>query len=132
MSATTQPSLSVYIKVYLLLMLGLAATVAVAYVSLGRMNLAVALAIALAKATLVVLFFMHVLYSPRLTWIAVFSGLVWLAILLSLVGADYMSRDWIPVEPAQTGLAQPPNDDSFEPSRSPSRIGAPGVPHATD
>jgi cytochrome c oxidase subunit 4 len=124
MSTTTQPSLAVYIKVYLLLMLGLAATVAVAYVPLGSMNLPVALAIAFAKATLVVLFFMHVLYSPRLTWIAVFAGLVWLAILLVLVGADYASRDWIPVAPAQTGLAQPADDDSFQPPRSAAATGA--------
>jgi cytochrome c oxidase subunit 4 len=132
MSTTAQLGLSVYIKVYLLLMLGLAATVGVAFIPLGRLNLPVALAIAFAKATLVVLFFMHVLYSPRLTWIAVCAGLVWLAILLALVGADYMSRDWIPVAPVPTELARPADDDSFQPPRSPSEVGSEGVPHAND
>mgnify|MGYP003412698260 CR=1 FL=1 len=96
---TAQPTLRTYFIIYALLMLGLIVTVAIAYVPLGRMNLAVAMAIAFAKAALVVMFFMHVLCSPRLTWIAVFAGLVWLAILLALVGADYATRGWIPVEP---------------------------------
>jgi len=87
-----QPPLRSYVVVYLLLMVGLAATVGVAYVPLGRWNLPVALAIAFAKATLVVLVFMHVRYSPRLTWIAVFAGLVWLAIMLALMMADYATR----------------------------------------
>ena len=115
MSTTTQPSLAVYIKVYAALMIGLAATVAVAYVPLGSLNLGVALAIAFAKATLVVLFFMHVLYSPKLTWVAVCSGLVWLGILLALVGADYISRSWIPVAPARTGLDPAPGVVSADP-----------------
>jgi cytochrome c oxidase subunit 4 len=130
MSTTAQPTLRTYIIVYLLLMVGLAATVGAAFVPLGRLNLAVALAIAFAKATLVVLFFMHVLYSQRLTWIAVFAGLVWLAILLALVGADYMSRDWIPVTPIPTELAEPPDADSFQPPRTGSSPTAEGVPHA--
>ena len=130
MSTAGQPTLRTYIIVYLLLMLGLALTVGVAFVPLGRLNLAVALAIAFAKATLVVLFFMHVLYSPKLTWIAVFAGLVWLAILLALVGADYMSRDWIPVTPTPTELAEPPDAESYEPPREGASPGRKGVPHA--
>jgi cytochrome c oxidase subunit 4 len=130
MSAAAQPTLRTYIIVYLLLLLGLAITVAVAFVPLGRLNLAVALAIAFAKATLVVLFFMHVLYSPKLTWIAVFAGLVWLAILLALVRADYMSRGWIPVKPTQTDLSAPPDAERFSPPRQPSAPGGNGAPHA--
>jgi caa(3)-type oxidase subunit IV len=117
MSDTAQPTLRTYLVVYALLMVGLAATVGVAYLPLGRANLLVALTIAFAKATLVMLYFMHVLYSPKLTWIGVFAGLVWLAILLSLVGADYMSRDWIPTSPIPPELALPPADDSFSPPR---------------
>lgn len=89
-------SLGTYFLVYLLLMVGLVATVAVAYLPLGSWNLVVALLIAFTKATLVVLIFMHVLNSPRLTWIAVFAGLIWLSIMLSLMMADYMTRTWIP------------------------------------
>jgi cytochrome c oxidase subunit 4 len=97
-----EPTLRSYFTVYALLLAGLAATIAVAYVPLGAMNLPVALAIAFAKASLVVLVFMHVRYSPKLTWIAVFAGLVWLAILLTLTVADYATRDWLaPGTPGQ-------------------------------
>ena len=103
--STAQPTLRTYFVVYALLLAGLALTVAVSYAPLGYGNLPVALAIAFAKASLVVLIFMHVRYSPRLTWIAVFAGLVWLAILLTLTIADYATRDWIPTKaPAQLAL----------------------------
>jgi cytochrome c oxidase subunit IV len=131
MSEAAQPTLRTYIIVYALLMAGLVATVGVAYVPLGRANLLVALTIGFAKAALVVLFFMHVLYSPKLTWIGIFAGLVWFAILLSLVAADYVSRDWLPVSPAQTELAQPPEEGSFNPSREASAPTEQGVPHGS-
>lgn len=97
--------LGTYFLIYALLMVGLVATVAVAYVPLGSWNLVVALLIAFTKATLVVLIFMHVLNSPRLTWIAVFAGLIWLSIMLSLMMADYMTRSWLPTRaPADMAL----------------------------
>jgi cytochrome c oxidase subunit 4 len=129
MSEAAQPTLRTYLVVYALLMLGLAATVGVAYVPLGSVNLLVALTIAFAKATLVVLYFMHVLYSPKLTWIGIFAGMLWLAILLSLVAADYVSRDWLPARPAAAELAQPPDDESFDPPREASAPTEEGVPH---
>jgi cytochrome c oxidase subunit IV len=102
---THQPTLRSYLTVYVLLLVGLVLTVAVSYAPLGYVNLPVAMTIAFAKASLVVLIFMHVRYSPRLTWIAVFAGLVWLAILLTLTIADYATRDWIPTKaPAQWAL----------------------------
>jgi caa(3)-type oxidase subunit IV len=131
MTETAQPTLRTYFVVYALLMAGLAATTGVAYLPLGRAILLVALAIAFAKATLVVLYFMHVLYSPKLTWIGIFAGLVWLAILLSLVAADYMSRGWLPVSPAPAELAQPPDDQSFNPPREASAPTEQGVPHGS-
>ncbi len=104
-NADEHTGLGTYFLIYALLMVGLAATVAVAYVPLGSWNLVVALAIAFTKATLVVLIFMHVLNSPRLTWIAVFAGLIWLAIMLSLMMADYMTRSWLPTrDPADIPL----------------------------
>ena len=42
------------------------------------------LAIACTKATLVILFFMHVRWSTRLTWVVVASGFFWLLILFAL------------------------------------------------
>jgi cytochrome c oxidase subunit IV len=59
------------------------------------LNVIVALVIACTKATLVVLFFMHVKYSGRLTWLAVGSALVFLLILLGITAADYLSRGWL-------------------------------------
>src|SRR5262249_27890646 len=38
----------------------------------------IGLTIAVAKATLVILFFMHLIYSARLTWVVALSGLLWL------------------------------------------------------
>jgi cytochrome c oxidase subunit IV len=53
------------------------------------------MAIAAAKATLVLLFFMHLWYSPRLIWLIAFGSLLWLAIILALVFADYLTRGWL-------------------------------------
>ncbi|HSL21995.1 MAG TPA: cytochrome C oxidase subunit IV family protein [Vicinamibacterales bacterium] len=69
-----------------------AVTVGAAFIDLGRLNSIVALTIAVLKATLVVLFFMHVKYATRLTWVVVASGFVWMFILFALTLSDYMSR----------------------------------------
>jgi cytochrome c oxidase subunit 4 len=84
----------VYYTVFAVLMLGTAVTVAVSFVDLGAFNAVVALTIAVFKATLVVLFFMHVKYSTRLTWVVVTGSVFWLAILLSLTFSDYLTRSW--------------------------------------
>ena len=86
----------VYYLVFLALMVGTAATVWVAYLDLGFANTAVAMGIAVTKATLVILYFMHVKYSSRLTWVVVASGFIWLGILFVLGLSDYLSRGWIP------------------------------------
>ena len=80
----------------LLALLGL--TVGAAYVDLGRWNLPLAMTIAAAKAALILLYFMHVRFSNKLT--AVFSGaaFLWLVILLVLTLNDYMTRGWLPIE----------------------------------
>ena len=69
----------------------------VAYFDLGPLNTIVALAIAVFKATIVVLFFMHVRYSTRLTWAVVLGSVFWLGILLALTMSDYLSRGWVPL-----------------------------------
>jgi cytochrome c oxidase subunit 4 len=55
----------------------------------------IALAIAGVKAALVLLFFMHLWDSPRLTWLIAFGSLLWLAIMIVLTFADYLTRDWL-------------------------------------
>ena len=88
------------IKIYIAVFAGLicltALTTGVAFVNMGRMNTVVALAIAVAKMLLVILFFMHVKYSPGLTRIVVLAGFFWLAILVALSLADELTRSWSP------------------------------------
>ena len=62
---------------------------------LGVLNNPIAMAIAVVKATLVVLFFMQVKYSSRLTWLWAGLGFVWLIFLFSTIG-DYLTRFLIP------------------------------------
>jgi len=56
--------------------------------------LVVALAVAITKATLVVLYFMHARYSPKLTGIVIASSLAFFTVLLFLLLTDYLSRPW--------------------------------------
>ncbi len=86
---------SMYYAVFAALMVGTAATVAAAFVDMGAMNNVVMLAIAIAKATLVVLFFMHVRWGTRLTWVIAASGFFWLLILFGLTMQDYLTRGWV-------------------------------------
>jgi len=88
-----------YVGIFITLMVLTMVTVGVAFVNLGQMNKVVALGIATFKATLVVLYFMHVKYSSRLTKLVVASGFFFLIILLGLTMADYVSREWLPVPP---------------------------------
>jgi cytochrome c oxidase subunit 4 len=88
----------VHVRVYLMVFLALlaltATTAAVAFVDLGATwNTTVALAIAIIKALLVILFFMHVLYSRPLTWVFVGAGFFWLSLLFTLTLADYATRN---------------------------------------
>lgn len=89
---------STYVWVFLALMVGTALTVAAAYVDMGWANNAVALGIAIAKATLVVLYFMHVKENSRLIPAVIFSGLFMLLLLLVNLLADYGTRGWLGVE----------------------------------
>ena len=87
---------SVYYAVFVTLIVLTGLTVWVAYLDLGFLNVAVALGIAVTKAALVILYFMHVRYSSRLTWVVVSSGFFWLGILIVLGLSDYLSRGWLP------------------------------------
>jgi cytochrome c oxidase subunit 4 len=84
-----------YFLVFAALLLLTATTVAVSAAELGRWHAPVALLIASVKATLVVLFFMHVLHSPRLVWLAVGVAIFCFGILYALSHADYATRNWL-------------------------------------
>jgi len=85
----------IYFAIFAALLILTFLTVFAAFKDLGELNVIVAVAIAVTKATLVVLFFMHVKYSDRLTWIVVISGIVFLAIMLVLTLSDYFARSWL-------------------------------------
>jgi cytochrome c oxidase subunit IV len=87
--------LRLYYTIFAALMVGTIITVWVAFFDLGPFNNVVMLGIACTKALLVVLYFMHVRWSTRLTWVFAGAGFFWLLILFSLTMADYMSRGWI-------------------------------------
>lgn len=87
---------SLYFRIFGALMVLTALTVGIAMFDLGALNTPVALLIAVSKATLVLLFFMHLKYSPRLLTIVACAGFVWLAVMLILTMSDISTRDWIP------------------------------------
>jgi cytochrome c oxidase subunit 4 len=83
-----------YYVIYVILLVCTYLTWQVAYFDLRAWNTVAALAIAVFKASIVVLFFMHVKYSSRLTWVVVFGSIFWLGILLALTFNDYLTRAW--------------------------------------
>jgi cytochrome c oxidase subunit IV len=88
--------LKLYFGVFGILMLGTALTVLVAFYDLGALNNVVMLTVAIVKATFVVLYFMHVRWGTRLTWVIAASGFFWLLIMFTFTMADYLSRGWLP------------------------------------
>lgn len=84
----------VYLAVFFALMVCTALTTAVAFVDLGIFNPVIALAIACFKATLVVLFFMHIYYSSKLLKLTVISGVFMFLVLITMTLSDYISRAW--------------------------------------
>jgi cytochrome c oxidase subunit IV len=86
---------STYLAIFGGLMVCTLLTVVAAFTNLGNLNFPVALAIAIFKATLVVLFFMHVKYGSKLTKLIVGMAFFFLGIMLTLTMADYLSRGWL-------------------------------------
>ena len=95
---------SSYVAVFGGLMVLTAVTVAAAFTPLGALNFPIAIAVAVTKATVVVLFFMHVKYSSHLTKFVVASCLFFLACLFGLTFTDYLSRGWF-ASPRGTTMA---------------------------
>ncbi|HZT79532.1 MAG TPA: cytochrome C oxidase subunit IV family protein [Gemmataceae bacterium] len=65
----------------------------------GLWHVVVGLLIALCKASLVVLFFMHAILSPRLVWTVIAVVCFWVGILFVLTLTDYLSRGLVPGMP---------------------------------
>jgi cytochrome c oxidase subunit 4 len=86
-----------YVAVFVALLLLTGLTTGVAFIDLGaELNTIVALTIAVIKALLVILFFMHVKYSPGLTKMVVVAGFFFLALLVAFTLADELTRTWSP------------------------------------
>jgi cytochrome c oxidase subunit 4 len=84
-----------YYAVFAALIVGTGLTVGVAFVDLGALNNVLMLGIAMTKALLVILFFMHVRWGTRLTWVVAASGFLWLLILFGITMSDYLTRGWV-------------------------------------
>ena len=91
-------SVRLYFVIFLALLIGTGLTAWVSFFNFpGPLNAIIALTIAVIKATLVVLFFMHMRYSSRLIWVVFGAALFWLAIMFALTFSDYSTRAWLPV-----------------------------------
>lgn len=89
-------SLKIYVTIFLSLMVGTALTVWAGLTDFpGQLNVIIAMTIAVVKATLVVLYFMHMRYSSRLIWVVFTSALFWLVILFAFTFSDYWTRCWL-------------------------------------
>jgi cytochrome c oxidase subunit IV len=84
----------VYGVIFATLLILTAITVGASYAELGQFNVVVALANACIKAVLVILFFMHVKYSSRLTKLTVAAGFFTFFVLITMALTDYISRAW--------------------------------------
>jgi len=85
----------VYVGIWATLMMLTAVTVFASFMELGNWNIVLALVIATIKGTLVVLFFMHLYYSSKLTKVTVITALFFLFLLLALSMTDYLTRGWL-------------------------------------
>lgn len=84
----------VYIVIFGTLLVLTGVTVGASYIEMGVFNPIVAIAIGVVKATLVILFFMGVKYSTKLTKLTVGAGLFTFLVLIGMTLADYFSRAW--------------------------------------
>lgn len=85
-------SARVYFMIFGALILCTALTVWISFIDLGFLNTVLAITIAVLKATLVILYFMHVRYGSRLIWLIAAAGFFWFVLLLALGMSDYMTR----------------------------------------
>jgi cytochrome c oxidase subunit 4 len=86
---------SLYVGIWAILMMLTGLTVFVSFIELHQWNIVLALTIATVKATLVVLFFMHLYYSSKLTKVTLIAAIFFLFLLLALSMTDYLTRGWM-------------------------------------
>jgi cytochrome c oxidase subunit 4 len=98
----TTPIVSVktYVAVLAALVVLTVLTVTVSFLPLPEgLHIGAGLVIAAVKASLVVLFFMHAIHSPRITWCVIVVSIGFVLILFSLTLADFTTRSLVPFMP---------------------------------
>jgi cytochrome c oxidase subunit 4 len=96
MKSTPPISVKGYAIVFLSLLGLTLLTTGMAFIDLGgEWNNVAAVTIAVCKAVLVILYFMHVRYSDRLTWVFVAAGFFWLLIMIGGTMDDLLTRQWL-------------------------------------
>ena len=97
MASHSPVSVRTYVTVYVSLLLLTLLTVALSRAAhLDRWEVVAALGIASVKTILVGAFFMHLIYSSKLTWLILAAGVLFFAILLTLTLTDYWTRGLMP------------------------------------
>jgi cytochrome c oxidase subunit 4 len=91
MSEPITPTRTYYLVFAALIALTLV-TVFVSFLELGPWHTTIGVLIGVVKASLVGLFFMHLIHSSKASWLAVIAGLFWFAILIGLTLTDYLTR----------------------------------------
>lgn len=85
-----------YLLIFAILVVGTVATYVTAQWDLDTIfpgaNTLLALLIAFTKMTFVMLFFMHVYWSPKLIWLSAIASFFWLAIMFAYTMQDYFTR----------------------------------------
>ncbi len=92
----SSPSPKLYGGIWIALLLLLLLTWGLAQFEMGHFNAVAAISIATLKMLLVLLFFMHLRYKTRLTWIFAAAGFIWLLIMVDLTLSDYLTRGAVP------------------------------------
>jgi cytochrome c oxidase subunit IV len=105
--STHHPTHRVYYTVFGALLALLVVTAVVAEMKLGLLAFLVAVTVATVKAVLILLYFMHVRYSPPLTWLVAGAAFFWLAILFTLTLSDYYTREPSSTRPIGQRTGQP-------------------------
>ena len=91
-----------YYRVFAALMVHMVLTVAAWWVEKnliympGWLAVTIAMSIAVAKTALIVIYFMHVKVSSRITQVYAAGAFVWLIILFVITMGDYVARGWPP------------------------------------
>jgi cytochrome c oxidase subunit IV len=97
-----------YAKTLVSLLILTAITVGASYINFGAFNVVVALTIATIKATLVALFFMHLLHDKPVNGLIAAAGFLFLGLFLMFTLLDFNSRENPQPRNLPTVIAPPP------------------------